>query len=1540
MEIREFIEKEKNDMLFTYRNKQTRIEQDYNRERRTISDYKGRELLELLQNADDALDNQCNVKVFFDGKQLIVSNDGIPFSKEGIVSLMYSDVSPKMKNSIETIGCKGLGFRSILSWAEEIKIDSGDLHIEFSDEIAQTQLKQGLLDRYKNTLKAATLALPKWNDYPSKNDYVTAISIKIKDDEEIKKDINNQIEKLKPETLLFLNKTKTLEINNSEKNTIIERKDIDDENITISVRINGKLSRETQWVIVKEPGTIDDNKQYIISFAYRKDGKPARNNPIYSFFPTREDFPYPILFNASFELSSNRNTIELNNKLNKIIFSKSAKLLVDTAIKMHEGKADYKILWFLLSNMDFSPNSPFENYNFQSTLLDEINKREVFPNVNKEYIKHSKSTIKGKYGISRYITGKQFNNVLMHFDESVISKFYNEDDLEQKYRIFENRISKFEFEDFELNVLFNKVSEWVETLKYQSKSDMSHLAKTLISLYTYKRFRYSWGTSKKCFLYNDQGEILDINTCSYIKDEESITNPPAFNDFNLVANNLAISLQKELRDEENKDDADEILKWLNIYHFNIVDIVENNNSVILDMSYDDKEKAQQLAFEQLKWLWENKKHLYKLENNLTVVVPTKDGDVNDSDDRYYGSDYGNEFIEKLFPDSPELMICQLEGHIGKGNKREDILKFLDKLGVSSEPKITIKEHELRYLGSNYDNTYYNSLLGNIDFSTPFRIKGTSQEYKTIEEARQHIWFRLKTTRIDRLDDIFEYAKARDIIDWISKNKQLQSILFDRHEENAPGKVQYFYDNNKNSPREDSRFNKHISELFLRFSNKEWIEHNDMVYAPKECLLNNDYIDLFNVEQVACVSIDDYKRDNDSKKEIENIKFVLKQLGATDRIDMLPSSTVYDMLINLKEKDPEGKYASSIYEKLIRSETFYKNIKNEKNYKEFIKNGYVLTNHGYQKLTESNYEGKKKLCKGIEDIYNFISIDGSRGISRERIKKIFELEKPDTKVNIKDRTENKIIQDSFAADFKSFKYFVYSYKYSDVQNIDDAKKLFNLNVVLCDMVAGTHKGKNIILEDYEYIKDGRNTYLLKVPSLIQPSSYKNDYHFAESISSIVCEHLDMEEDEIEDTISILYSRDAIGRREKLEKDFNKDVYNQARKVLNGFYGTKYDFHEILKTISKENESIYLSYLDKINFEDFDDPESIKAIIECFKHAKIDIEDYNKENPEVKLDLTRYYLKQIKNKLHNYETKYKTKCYFELLDTQIEQKEHLCERFDMFNEIDYGVCNSVYFDIDAEIVKTLQISSINKIVDVDELYKNNSNNWILSLNNKEFVNDFLNDYSNHSLMIYNETKELDRRYNVLLNEHKQKEETSQDFDFKANIPTNLGIGKITKSSEKNISKDKDHKQKRVSYGFKKQDLAQDSREEIGALGEKYVYEELLKEYKYVKWKSENSPNPDGTAGLGYDIEYADENGNLKYVEVKTTKRKNGNMEFFMSETEYNFAIEHFDSFSIWYVFLSGEEIRIRKFDNLFSADGAIKELNEKKEIKYLFSVAIDE
>ena len=105
---------------------------------------------------------------------------------------------------------------------------------------------------------------------------------------------------------------------------------------------------------------------------------------------------------------------------------------------------------------------------------------------------------------------------------------------------------------------------------------------------------------------------------------------------------------------------------------------------------------------------------------------------------------------------------------------------------------------------------------------------------------------------------------------------------------------------------------------------------------------------------------------------------------------------------------------------------------------------------------------------------------------------------------------------------------------------------------------------------------------------------------------------------------------------------------------------------------------------------------------------------------------------------------------------------------------------------------------------------------------------------------------------------------------------------------------------------------------------VYDRLLEDglYSSVIWVSENAKkakvNPNGRADLGYDIQAVDPDGNLVYIEVKSSSAPiNEKIEFYLSSREYAFAMNHLDSYVVFYVsdVKRGHTPLIHPLENLF-------------------------
>jgi len=239
--MKEWLSSEIEKVEKTYLIKATNMTGSYRREIGLKKEYDGRQLMELLQNADDEAEKVKDPAflIRLEKKRLIVANDGKSFSKSGVRSLIDSDNSPKIMRR-RKIGYKGLGFRSLLNWSDSIWIKSGGFSIEFSRQNAirffrkllkkkpslgtEIQDQFGENYRYQEVCPIATLSVPVWKKSWEIDSlqYDTYVVINFSS-EEIRKDIQEQINGLGMEVALFLNNLRKIVIESPERSETIER---------------------------------------------------------------------------------------------------------------------------------------------------------------------------------------------------------------------------------------------------------------------------------------------------------------------------------------------------------------------------------------------------------------------------------------------------------------------------------------------------------------------------------------------------------------------------------------------------------------------------------------------------------------------------------------------------------------------------------------------------------------------------------------------------------------------------------------------------------------------------------------------------------------------------------------------------------------------------------------------------------------------------------------------------------------------------------------------------------------------------------------------------------------------------------------------------------------------------------------------------------------------------------------------------------------------------------------------------------------------
>ncbi|MEI7676233.1 MAG: hypothetical protein WCJ03_05585 [Bacteroidales bacterium] len=391
----------------------------YSIEKQTNQGYNGRQLLELFQNCEDEGANKVRILLDTQNCLLEISNDGDkPFSIKGYDSIFYPGLSSKV--SSDYIGNKGLGFRSIINWADEISIISNDFKVIFNSiykkEILLNYIGYSEIElnriREERRLSSDIYPIPLLNsckiaDLDIANNFTTSIVIKYK--KKFEDDIINQLQSISVKTLLFLQNIKTIEIDGDKiKNTIsIVRKKTENGNYEI-------IHNNENYFVLSDEGIVDSTlvddkessepKRYSVKIAYNED-LSFTDTVLYSYFKTKIQFELPFVVHASLDLDQNRNHSS-ESKVNPFILDKLFQLHLKF-IEILKLKFDKSWLPFQTINTNsFNVYKPYDDLikNYWDNFA-------IYPTFSGEYLKLSQAINLGNV-FARFVEENNLGQVL------------------------------------------------------------------------------------------------------------------------------------------------------------------------------------------------------------------------------------------------------------------------------------------------------------------------------------------------------------------------------------------------------------------------------------------------------------------------------------------------------------------------------------------------------------------------------------------------------------------------------------------------------------------------------------------------------------------------------------------------------------------------------------------------------------------------------------------------------------------------------------------------------------------------------------------------------------------------------------------------------------------------------------------------------------------------------------------------------------------------------------------------------------------------
>jgi len=277
--------------------------------------YNSRSFIELLQNADDAGATRFYVKRY--KNYLLVANDGRPFNINDLESLCRSASSNKSRGA--SIGYRGIGFKSVVSFAKEVHLVSGMYEVTFSKEMTKAIIEKANkvpLIRIPHELKSSVKTELKSELSKISNDGYNTIFIFTG---ATANQIDEEYTSFAYTTLMFLNNVRNIRINLSkEVNASINVLEQVEGRKKLKIATNDKI---TGWLVYSS-----DNCS--IAFSYNNDKVerlPREEAIIHAFLPTEDSCGLGFVVNGDFSTDPSRRHLIFDETTKKVI-SEIAKL--------------------------------------------------------------------------------------------------------------------------------------------------------------------------------------------------------------------------------------------------------------------------------------------------------------------------------------------------------------------------------------------------------------------------------------------------------------------------------------------------------------------------------------------------------------------------------------------------------------------------------------------------------------------------------------------------------------------------------------------------------------------------------------------------------------------------------------------------------------------------------------------------------------------------------------------------------------------------------------------------------------------------------------------------------------------------------------------------------------------------------------------------------------------------------------------------------------------------------------------------------------
>lgn len=1438
-------------------------------------DYESRILLELLQNVDDAAlesENPLNdtAEIIFDGNTLKVLNQGKTFNEQSLRAICLGHVSTKPENTnVSTTGSKGIGFRGVLNWSEDIRIYSGNFAIQFSKQQCAKHIESlqnndvfkhvikkipDIADKFPILLLPGNISFPnEWKENKFNGFYDTCVEIIL--NEESKQHVKEAIEHfIKQEyfSALFLHALKKLKFtiitpeNQTQQTTIITTSSTPTPIITTH---SNSVSKVTHYLkAIQITSNTSSNIQEIKFHIFTEDTETIaipdnwanwdkKPQKVYCTFPTNSTFcPFSILMNSySLDLPSNRETVSNTDKNIHII--QKLETLLTNIVAPYFAKSEFGTQAIEMLCYHSNIEDPlFLSAQNKNNLRENIINQAIIPTLNGEYKKlneNLKTLLHDKYPdiiikeeTNLFVTERIHR--LLGFDsvlQAYISPVSNKDLCE----MINNKSSSWTTEE-RIKVFFF----WVDQIDFTGK-----LMPKLIKNQNNEFYVFDDTNKKQIFFYTGK----------------PIKEMPTWLPFDTIAQDDQKELYRQAKQiyQDLRKEPDRFLTDKYSAIFNYMDKARLTKEINENINGDYNR-----ALDLIKFVYYHYKDtdISKSESDTVWYIPTATHLLLTPDKVYFGIDY-HDNIETKICGAAGLVPMPSPDIFGIPEQDKDIFSSVisNFFGIRTNilpRKIKLKNHEI------LDN-YKHLLISEIE-----KIHGSIRNSD----------INIDVECIPELRNIVETTDQNLVLEWLCKlpiNKTSNVCV-------------EFYKSWARTPSDDTLSMPDYTVYQLQ--QFKWFSINGEKVAPVSCLLSiqkNKYL----TNLVPMIPIN------------SNYKNLWDLLDIKENVSQLPQHTFYNILSILPDIKDGGNIANQIYHEVATTPKEYLlNLMTDTTCPEknnFLTNGKLWAktrkdkNASFYAISDGVYFTSNKVLN-IEN--KPIMVTPQRRGDAKEFCHIF---------GAKEFTEN--IQASYDASIKHHENHKFQTEFTDFKKyllaLDATKKLndalpgLEISLITDVKIINDTNDVQVKFDDYEVIPTNKaNKYFIK----LQDNKHINNNKLARAVAEI-CNKISSSGD-IRDTVSLLYISDEDDKKQ-IVLDNGGDIT-----LLAEYKDIKQQFIQAITGINKQIDIEALLIRYPIDFEEFESENNVESIIAILKQLNTDVNAFESQGFQY-INLKDYNKQKLCNYIYDNKPTYTSWLYNNFLNKSIYEQAEFYATIQKYEDLidQISVPNSCNFNPE----NIVPIQTVTHLVDIDKIYRGNLQTLTDSCPEADVLDEILNSDTMRSHLLFGQLDILKRKYDEDISQQKtytideQLPKTGILSDTTLAIHTHTDVNLDTR--EVDVSAQKRHSPIRRQIG----NHSNESKQKAGFIAEQHVYNSLKQQYpNSIEWLSSNAEKANviergnGDDRLGYDMRYKDNKGNIQYVEVKSATYLGDNtFSFIISPNEENFALNNLSNYSIFLV-----------------------------------------